>query len=175
VREDDPRMTVRAVDTPRQPQRVLIDSQLDVPPTAQILAGAPTLIFCGNLDERHTERAKVLRDHGAEIVQMANADGKVDLPAMLKVLGERQVNELHVEAGYKLNGSLLREGCVDELLVYLAPSLLGIDSMGMFSLVAPQTLENRVHLNFHAIDRIGDDLRILARFAPQSAPHPTEN
>jgi diaminohydroxyphosphoribosylaminopyrimidine deaminase/5-amino-6-(5-phosphoribosylamino)uracil reductase len=175
VREDDPRMTVRAVDTPRQPQRVLIDSQLDVPPTAQILAGAPTLIFCGNLDERHTERAKVLRDHGAEIVQMANADGKVDLPAMLKVLGERQVNELHVEAGYKLNGSLLREGCVDELLVYLAPSLLGIDSMGMFSLVAPQTLENRVHLNFHAIDRIGDDLRILARFAPQSAPHPTAN
>jgi diaminohydroxyphosphoribosylaminopyrimidine deaminase / 5-amino-6-(5-phosphoribosylamino)uracil reductase len=175
VREDDPRMTVRAVDTPRQPQRVLIDSQLDVPPTAQILAGAPTLIFCGNLDERHTERAKVLRDHGAEIVQMANADGKVDLPAMLKVLGERQVNELHVEAGYKLNGSLLREGGVDELLVYLAPSLLGIDSMGMFSLVAPQTLENRVRLNFHAIDRIGDDLRILARFAPQSAPHPTEN
>ena len=175
VREDDPRMTVRAVDTPRQPRRVLIDSQLDVPPTAQILAGAPTLIFCGNLDERHTERANVLRDHGAEIVQMANAAGKVDLPAMLKVLGERQVNELHVEAGYKLNGSLLREGCVDELLVYLAPSLLGIDSMGMFSLIAPQALENRVRLNFHAVDRIGDDLRILARFAPLTAPHPTAN
>ncbi|MGF6243014.1 MULTISPECIES: bifunctional diaminohydroxyphosphoribosylaminopyrimidine deaminase/5-amino-6-(5-phosphoribosylamino)uracil reductase RibD [Paraburkholderia] len=175
VREDDPRMTVRAVDTPRQPQRVLIDSQLDVPPTAQILAGAPTLIFCGNLDERHTARANVLRDHGAEIVQMANAAGKVDLPGMLKALGERQVNELHVEAGYKLNGSLLREGCVDELLVYLAPSLLGIDSMGMFSLVAPQALDNRVRLTFHTVDRIGDDVRILARFAPQPAPHPTAN
>jgi diaminohydroxyphosphoribosylaminopyrimidine deaminase/5-amino-6-(5-phosphoribosylamino)uracil reductase len=175
VREDDPRMTVRAVDTPRQPQRVLIDSQLDVPPTAQILAGAPTLIFCGNLDERHTARANVLRDHGAEIVQMANAAGKVDLPGMLKALGERQVNELHVEAGYKLNGSLLREGCVDELLVYLAPSLLGIDSMGMFSLVAPQALDNRVRLTFHAVDRIGDDVRILARFAPQPAPHSTAN
>jgi len=175
VREDDPRMTVRAVDTPRQPQRVLIDGQLDVPPTAQILAGAPTLIFCGNLDERHTERASVLRDLGAEIIQMANATGKVDLPAMLKVLGERQVNELHVEAGYKLNGSLLREGCVDELLVYLAPSLLGTDSMGMFSLIAPLALEDRVRLNFHAVDRIGDDLRILARFAPPSAPRPTGN
>jgi diaminohydroxyphosphoribosylaminopyrimidine deaminase/5-amino-6-(5-phosphoribosylamino)uracil reductase len=175
VREDDPRMTVRAVDTPRQPQRVLIDSQLDVPPTAQILAGASTLIFCGNLDERHTERACVLRDRGAEIIQMANATGKVDLPAMLKVLGERQVNELHVEAGYKLNGSLLREGCVDELLVYLAPSLLGTDSMGMFSLIAPLALEDRVRLNFHAVDRIGDDLRILARFAPPSAPRPTGN
>jgi len=175
VREDDPRMTVRAVDTPRQPQRVLIDGQLDVPPTAQILAGAPTLIFCGNLDERHTERASVLRDLGAEIIQMANATGKVDLPAMLKVLGERQVNELHVEAGYKLNGSLLREGCVDELLVYLAPSLLGTDSMGMFSLIAPLALEDRVRLNFHAVDRIGDDLRILARFAPPAAPRPTGN
>ncbi|HEY1999881.1 bifunctional diaminohydroxyphosphoribosylaminopyrimidine deaminase/5-amino-6-(5-phosphoribosylamino)uracil reductase RibD [Paraburkholderia sp.] len=173
VREDDPRMTVRAVETPRQPQRVLIDSQLDVPPGAQILAGAPTLIFCGNLDERHTDRANALRDRGAEIVQLANSAGKVDLPALLKVLGERNVNELHVEAGYKLNGSLLREGCVDELLVYLAPSLLGTDSMGMFNLVAPDTLEGRVRLNFHSVDRIGDDVRILARFAAQSAPHPT--
>lgn len=187
VREDDPRMTVRAVDTPRQPQRVLIDSQLDVPPEAQILAGAPTLIFCGNLDQRHAERASVLRDRGAEIVQLANAAGKVDLPAMLKVLGERNVNELHVEAGYKLNGSLLREGCVDELLVYLAPSLLGIDSMSMFNLNAPETLEGRTQLNFHAVDRIGEDLRILARFVPrvaiqpapesgtEAAPQPTSN
>jgi diaminohydroxyphosphoribosylaminopyrimidine deaminase/5-amino-6-(5-phosphoribosylamino)uracil reductase len=173
VKEDDPRMTVRAVETPRQPQRVLIDSQLDVPPTAQILAGAPILIFCGNLDERHAERAAALRDRGAELVQLANPSGKVDLPAMLKVLGERQVNELHVEAGYKLNGSLLREGCVDELLIYLAPSLLGTDSMSMFNLVAPDTLEGRVRLNFHSVDRMGDDLRILARFAPVTAPHPT--
>ncbi|MFM0729297.1 bifunctional diaminohydroxyphosphoribosylaminopyrimidine deaminase/5-amino-6-(5-phosphoribosylamino)uracil reductase RibD [Paraburkholderia sediminicola] len=172
VREDDPRMTVRAVDTPRQPQRVLIDSQLDVPPEAQILAGAPTLIFCGNLDERHAERASVLRDRGAEIVQLANAAGKVDLPAMLKVLSERNVNELHVEAGYKLNGSLLREGCVDELLVYLAPSLLGVDSMSMFNLNAPETLDGRTQLSFHTVDRIGDDLRILARFVPRSAPDP---
>ncbi|WP_144111865.1 bifunctional diaminohydroxyphosphoribosylaminopyrimidine deaminase/5-amino-6-(5-phosphoribosylamino)uracil reductase RibD [Paraburkholderia sp. BCC1886] len=169
VREDDPRMTVRAIDTPRQPQRVLVDGRLDVPPEAQILAGAPTLIFCGNLDERHTERANALRDRGAEIVQMANAAGKVDLPAMLKALGERGVNELHVEAGYKLNGSLLREGCVDELLVYLAPSLLGMDSMSMFNLSAPETLDARVKLNFHAVDRIGDDLRILARFVPATA------
>jgi diaminohydroxyphosphoribosylaminopyrimidine deaminase/5-amino-6-(5-phosphoribosylamino)uracil reductase len=82
------------------------------------------------------------------------------------VLGERQVNELHVEAGYKLNGSLLREGCVDELLVYLAPSLLGIDSMSMFNLSAPETLEGRVKLVFHNVERIGEDLRILARLLP---------
>ncbi|CAH2907362.1 MAG: Diaminohydroxyphosphoribosylaminopyrimidine deaminase (EC / 5-amino-6-(5-phosphoribosylamino)uracil reductase (EC [uncultured Paraburkholderia sp.] len=172
VREDDPRMTVRAVDTPRQPQRVLIDSQLEVSPQAQILAGAPTLIFCGNLDERHSERAQALRNRGAEIVEMANAAGKVDLPGMLKVLGERQVNELHVEAGYKLNGSLLREGCVDELLVYLAPSLLGNDSMSMFNLSAPATLESRVKLAFHNVERIGDDLRMLARFVPTGGAAP---
>ncbi|MDR6419853.1 diaminohydroxyphosphoribosylaminopyrimidine deaminase/5-amino-6-(5-phosphoribosylamino)uracil reductase [Paraburkholderia phenoliruptrix] len=172
VREDDPRMTVRAVDTPRQPQRVLIDSQLEVSPQAQILAGAPTLIFCGNLDERHSERVQALRNRGAEIVEMANAAGKVDLPGMLKVLGERQVNELHVEAGYKLNGSLLREGCVDELLVYLAPSLLGNDSMSMFNLSAPATLEGRVKLAFHNVERIGDDLRILARFVPTAGAAP---
>ncbi|CAB3645194.1 bifunctional diaminohydroxyphosphoribosylaminopyrimidine deaminase/5-amino-6-(5-phosphoribosylamino)uracil reductase RibD [Paraburkholderia rhynchosiae] len=166
VREDDPRMTVRAVDTPRQPQRVLIDSQLEVSPQAQILAGAPTLIFCGNLEQRHSDRAQALRERGAEIVQLPNAAGKVDLPAMLKVLGERQVNELHVEAGYKLNGSLLREGCADELLVYVAPSLLGIDSMSMFNLGAPETLDGCVKLTFHNVERIGEDLRILARLLP---------
>ncbi|MGF6263421.1 diaminohydroxyphosphoribosylaminopyrimidine deaminase/5-amino-6-(5-phosphoribosylamino)uracil reductase [Paraburkholderia youngii] len=170
VREDNPRMTVRAVDTPRQPHRVLIDSQLDVPLDAQILAGAPTLIFCGELDARLEERAVALRERGAEIVPLPNAFGKVDLPRMLSVLGERNVNELHVEAGYKLNGSLLREGCVDELLVYLAPSLLGVDSMSMFNLDAPDLLEDRVKLNFHTVERIGDDLRILARFAPTAVP-----
>ncbi|MGF6293902.1 MULTISPECIES: bifunctional diaminohydroxyphosphoribosylaminopyrimidine deaminase/5-amino-6-(5-phosphoribosylamino)uracil reductase RibD [Paraburkholderia] len=170
VREDNPRMTVRAVDTPRQPHRVLIDSQLDVPLDAQILAGAPTLIFCGELDARLEERAVALRERGAEIVPLPNAFGKVDLPRMLSVLGERNVNELHVEAGYKLNGSLLREGCVDELLVYLAPSLLGVDSMSMFNLDAPDLLEDRVKLNFHTVERIGDDLRILARFAQPNVP-----
>jgi diaminohydroxyphosphoribosylaminopyrimidine deaminase/5-amino-6-(5-phosphoribosylamino)uracil reductase len=103
-------------------------------------------------------------------VPLPNAAGKVDLPQLLNVLGQRNVNELHVEAGYKLNGSLLREGCVDELLVYLAPSLLGMDSMSMFNLAAPGTLDERVKLNFHTVERIGDDLRILARFAPPAAP-----
>ena len=91
---------------------------------------------------------------------------KVDLPAMLAALGARGVNELHVEAGHKLNGSLLREQCVDELLVYLAPSLLGADAAGMFDLAAPANLDARTRLSFHGFERVGDDLRILARFAP---------
>ena len=84
------------------------------------------------------------------------------------MLGERGINELHVEAGHKLNGSLLREGCVDELLVYLAPSLLGNGREHVRPRRRPKRSTSG-RLNFHAIDRIGDDLRILARFAPQAA------
>ena len=89
----------------------------------------------------------------------------------LEELAKREVNELHVEAGYKLNGSLLREGCVDELLVYLAPSLLGNDSMSMFNLAAPGSLDVRTQLEFHAVDRIGSDVRILARLLPTPPAH----
>jgi diaminohydroxyphosphoribosylaminopyrimidine deaminase/5-amino-6-(5-phosphoribosylamino)uracil reductase len=105
------------------------------------------------------------------VLPLANAQGKVDLQAMLKVLGERGINELHVEAGHKLNGSLLREGCVDELLIYLAPSLLGAGSAGMFDVAAPAVLDARTRLAFHSIERIGDDLRILARLHASSTSH----
>ena len=78
-------------------------------------------------------------------------------------LGRREVNELHVEAGFKLNGSLLREDCVDELLLYLAPTLLG-DAQGLFDLPALQDLDGQRRLAFHEVKQIGPDLRILARF-----------
>ena len=171
MREDNPLLTVRGIDTPRQPQRILVDSRLDLPLDARLLEGAPLLIFCGRLDAGGEMRANVLKSRGAEIVPLANAHGKVDLPAMLAALGARGVNELHVEAGHKLNGSLLRERCVDELLVYLAPSLLGADAAGMFDLAAPANLEARTRLSFHSFERIGDDLRILARFTPPDTPH----
>ncbi len=169
VREDDPQLTVRGIDTPRQPLRVLIDSRLELSLDAKLLQGAPILIFCATLDAAAEGRAAALRDAGAEVVSLADPNGKVDLPAMLAELGRRGHNELHVEAGHKLNGSLLREGCVDELLVYLAPTLLGDNAAGMFNLLAPATLAQRSMLQFHSIDRIGGDLRILARFATPSA------
>jgi diaminohydroxyphosphoribosylaminopyrimidine deaminase / 5-amino-6-(5-phosphoribosylamino)uracil reductase len=165
VREDDPQLTVRAVATTRQPQRVLIDSRLEVPLTARILEGAPPLIFCAGIDRHNAAHAEALTARGAEILPVANAHGKVDLPAMLKLLGTRGINELHIEAGHKLNGSLLRENCVDELLVYVAPSLLGAESAGMFDLAAPASLDTRKRLTFHSVERVGDDLRVLARLA----------
>ena len=99
---------------------------------------------------------------GATVVMLPDANGKVDLAAMMKDLGAREINELHVEAGHKLNGSLLREGLVDELLVYLAPRLLGI-GREMASFGPLSALAEALQFEFTQVDRIGADLRILAR------------
>jgi len=160
VMEDDPQLTVRAIDTPRQPQRIVVDSRLQISPHARVLNGASTWIVAAQSDP---EKEKALRDLGHEVIVLPNADGKVDLPMLMMELGRRQINELHVEAGFKLNGSLIREECVDELLVYLAPSLLG-DAQRMFNLPAPESLEQKKTLAFHEVKQIGADLRILARF-----------
>lgn len=160
VQQDDPQLNVRAVETPRQPRRIVIDSQLQISPTSRILEGGGTWIVGAH---SNPEKEAQLRDHGAEIILLPNSRGKVDLPALMLELGERQINELHVEAGFKLNGSLIREGCVDELLLYLAPSLIG-DAQGLFDLQALESLDGRKALSFSEIKQIGPDLRILARF-----------
>ena len=98
---------------------------------------------------------------------MPNAAGKVELGALLRLLGERGVNELHVEAGFKLNGSLMREGCVDELLIYLAPMLVGDTAQGLFNLPALTRLEGATRLDIRDLRRIGADLRLIARPLPQ--------
>jgi len=159
VTADDPQLDVREVPVERQPLRVIVDSRLETPLTARILQGGNVLVFCA-VDDAAAKAA--LEGRGAEVVNIANSNGKVDLPGMLAELGRRGINELHVEAGVKLNGSLVREGCVDELLVYLAPSLLGDAAQGMASL-AMSSLDERVSLAFRSVDRIGEDLRILAR------------
>ncbi|MGH8765394.1 MAG: bifunctional diaminohydroxyphosphoribosylaminopyrimidine deaminase/5-amino-6-(5-phosphoribosylamino)uracil reductase RibD [Burkholderiales bacterium] len=154
VRADDPRLTVREVETPRQPLRVVIDSQVETPAKARVLQGEKALVFAA-------VEGKSLPN--AEIVVLPNKGGKVDLAKMLQELGRRGVNELHVEGGFKLNGSLVREGCVDEFLVYLNPSLLGDSAQGMVNLSDMTSLDQRVRLQIRSVDRIGDDLRILAR------------
>ncbi len=162
VKADDPQLNVRAVDTPRQPRRVVVDSRLDTDPAARVLAGGGTWIAAAVPD---AAREAALRAAGAEIIMLPNAAGKVDLAELMRELGRRQINELHVEAGAKLNGSLIREGCVDELLLYVAPTLLG-EAQGMFALPALTSLAQQRRLKFHEVRQIGDDLRILARFNP---------
>ena len=153
VKADDPWLTVREIQTPRQPLRVIVDSRLETPRSARILEGETVLVF--------SAKPGVLKN--AEVIALPNAGGKVDLPRMLEELARRGVNELHVEAGFKLNGSLVREGCVDEVLLYLNPSFLGDSAQGILDLPAPDSLEGRTKLRILSLERLGEDFRILAR------------
>lgn len=163
VKDDDPQLSVRDVPCERQPLRVIVDSRLETPPQARVFAGATVLIACATDDPL---RSGPLRDRGADIVVLPNAQGKVDLPKLMQELGRRGINEVLTEAGFKLNGSLLREGCVDELLIYLAPSLIGDAARGMFDLPALASLEQKQRLEWREVRQVGADLRLVARFAP---------
>lgn len=170
VREDNPRLDVRLVETPRQPRLVVVDSRLETPLDAALFeprrdtapgrAAQPLLIYTAVAD---TARQAALEARGATVMQLPNEAGKVDLSALLRDLAtQREINELHVEAGHQLNGSLLREGLVDELLVYLAPKLLGA-GRGMARIGPLSTLDDAVALDYRETVTVGPDLRVLAR------------
>ncbi|HYF07694.1 MAG TPA: bifunctional diaminohydroxyphosphoribosylaminopyrimidine deaminase/5-amino-6-(5-phosphoribosylamino)uracil reductase RibD [Acetobacteraceae bacterium] len=160
VLEDDPRLDVRHVPTARQPVGVIVDSRLETPPGARMfIEGRPLWIYTAAQDR---QRRAALEARGATVIDMPGPGGKVDLAAMLQDLARREVNELHLEAGHKLNGSFLREGLVDELLVYLAPKLLG-PGRDMANLGAIADLAQALPLAFVSAERVGPDLRVLAR------------
>lgn len=160
VRDDDPQLNVRDVETPRQPLRVVVDSRLETPLTAKILQGGPTLIVAAVNDEK---RANLLRLAGSEVLVLPNAAGKVDLKSLLEALAQRGINEVHAEAGFKLNGSLMREGLVDELLLYLAPCLMGHAASGLFNLPELTRLDGKRLLQIRDLRQIGEDIRLIAR------------
>lgn len=169
VKEDDPQLTVRDVASTRQPLRVLIDSFLDVDPTAKILDTqiAPTMIFYGAASKDRVDHLNhELADRNIQLVSLPGAHGKVDLQATLRYLAEkRHINEVHVEAGFKLNGSLIQSHCVDELLIYLAPKLLG-SGMGLArlpELTELESLADGLEWQYHEQQIIGSDLRIRLR------------
>lgn len=178
VLEDDPRLDVREVATERQPQRIIVDSRLQTPPGARILQPPGTVwIYAGTAADAAeagepagtAARRAALEATGAveirslpERAAAGRAGGKVDLAALLDDLAARGVNELHVEAGHKLNASLLRAGLVDELLVYLAPKLIGLGrEMAAFGPIVD--LAEALPWRFIEASPVGDDLRIRAR------------
>lgn len=166
VLADNPRMDVRSMPTERQPRLVIADSQLRTPADAALfVAEREVLIYTADTSGA---RADALRARGAVLVEMPDAHGRVDVPGVLRDLARREVNELHVEAGAVLNGALLRSGMLDELLLYMAPSLLGQGAeMAQFG---PLTdLEQRVPLAFTNVAMVGDDLRVLARVPGRDA------
>ncbi len=162
VQADDPSLTVRAVTTQRQPQRIVIDSKLQTPPHARLLAsdGGPVTIIH---TQRDAAREAALSKAGARLLHVAaDAQGKNDLQATLRVLAAEQINEIHVEAGARLNASLLAAGLVDELLIYLAPMLLG-EGAGIAALPALQSLDAAPRFHTVSATMIGQDVRIIAR------------
>jgi diaminohydroxyphosphoribosylaminopyrimidine deaminase/5-amino-6-(5-phosphoribosylamino)uracil reductase len=166
VLDDDPRLDVRMVATARQPLRVIVDSRLETPDAARILEPpGEVLIYAAQPD---AAKRAAFEARGIEISTTANPDGKVDLAAMLRSLAERGVNELHVEAGHKLNGSFVREGLVDEYLVYVAPKLLG-EGRGLAAFGPLARLADAPVLRFIGVTPIGEDIRLVARPAASHA------
>ena len=159
VKDDDPRLDVRDVETSRQPVRIVVDSRLETPPGARLL-GAGTIVAAA---VRDVPRIEALSATGAEVIVMPNDAGKVDLKALMHELARREMNEVHVEAGHKLNGSLLQEGLVDEIVIYLAPHLMGDCARGMFQLPEMQELSARRELDLREVRAVGADIRIIAR------------
>ena len=166
VLADNPRLDVRLVETSRQPHVVIVDSRLETPLDAHILGAARArFIYAAAQNDAKKSALEVL---GVTVIHMPGVDadgqltGKVDLAAMLHDLAQREVNDLHIEAGHKLNGSFIRAGLVDELLVYLAPKLLGI-GQGMASFGPLQSLTEAVDLQFLPSEILGNDLRLRAR------------
>lgn len=156
ILQDDPQLTVRALETLRQPRRIIVDRHAQTPRTAKILQGEPVWIFTA-------DRPQVPFPSHVEAISLADAEGRVDLVAMIEILGQRQINELHVEAGAKLAGALLAQGLVDELLLYFAPRLLGDTARGMFALPPLTALDRSIQLDVTEWVRLGDDWRATAR------------
>jgi diaminohydroxyphosphoribosylaminopyrimidine deaminase/5-amino-6-(5-phosphoribosylamino)uracil reductase len=164
VLEDDPQLNVRDIDSPRQPTLVIVDSKLETPLNAKLWQTQREVwIYCAI---EAADRRAALEAKGARVMCLPNALGKVDLRAMQQDLGQRSINEVHIEAGFKLNGSLLGDGLVDELLVYLAPMLIG-NGLGIANLGPIASLSHALKLDIQNVASVGDDIRVIAHMKGQ--------
>ncbi len=160
VLHDDPSLTVREVDTPRQPLRVIVDSQLRIPLNARVLHGGHAVIAYAQAPQ---DKLALLQAQGVQTIALPDAAGQIDINALLKTLAQQQINEVMVEAGAGLNGAMLQSGLVDELLMYYAPKLMGNTGAGMFNLPAFETMSQALDLNIIDVRHFGQDIRIQAK------------
>lgn len=158
VLADNPELTVRDALTPRQPLRVVLDSQLRTLPSARI--AGPNTLFLAVVDKPENQQA--LEATGAEVLRLG--DGvRPDLANVMSLLAEREINEVMVEAGAELNAALLEARLVDEIVLYTAASIFGDGARGMFALQDIGKIDERLDLSIHGMRRIGPDWRITAR------------
>lgn len=166
VLADNPSLTVRDIDIGRQPLRVILDGYLSMRPEAKLLKlPGKTLVVTAVDDDADAEP---LLAAGAEVLVLPEGPGKVSLKGLMQDLAEREVNELLVEAGATLCGALLDAGLVDELVVYLAPQLLGSGARGMFNIPDLAVMQDRVELEIDDVRAVGKDWRIVARVKPKA-------
>ncbi|QAA95585.1 riboflavin biosynthesis protein RibD [Pollutimonas thiosulfatoxidans] len=159
VLADNPQMNVRHVETSRPPIKAIVDTRFEVDENARIFDGIKTWVFtCSG----NPEKARRLAEKNVEVVELPPNNGRVDLGAMMRWMGQNDINEVHVEAGARLSGALLQAGCADELLVYLAPVLLG-DAIGMVGMQALQSLAEAQRFEFMETTALAPDLRLRAR------------
>jgi diaminohydroxyphosphoribosylaminopyrimidine deaminase/5-amino-6-(5-phosphoribosylamino)uracil reductase len=173
---DDPSLDARVPAEPgappvRQPLRVVADSRWRTPPASRVLDHPERTLLAGlGAHEVPSE----LRSRGARCLPLPAAAGnhggnpgsRIDLGALLDALAEREINEVQVEAGAQLCGALLRAGLVDELLIYLAPVLLGDGGPGPVALGPLESMAERTHLELLETTRVGDDLRLRLKPLP---------
>lgn len=159
VLSDNPRLNVREVATTRSPAKVVLDTWLRLPADAQLLAGGPTFVFTASADH---QKMAALRQAGAEIVSIPQENGRLDLRKVLENLAEREFNQVLVEAGAILNGALADAHLIDELVIYLAPTVLGDSARGMLGMREFASMEDRTNFEFDDVRLVGSDLRLRA-------------
>lgn len=160
VLADDPQLTVRHVETARQPLRVVVDSRLEIPVDAKMLRGEGELIFTANASEG---KIMALQDIGARPIVLPDGSGSVDLTRMMQTLADYEINEVLVEAGARLNGALIQASLADELVIYLAPCLIGDAAQNMLNLPELTDLAGKRALKIEDLRMLGADIRIVAR------------
>lgn len=159
IAADDPLLNVREVQTPRQPFKAVVDTRFEISETARVFDGTPTWVFTCRSDAQKSAR---LADKNVQVIVLGQQHGRVDLKAMLSWMAEHSVNEVHVEAGARLSGALWQAGCVDEMVLYMAPKVLG-PGIGMLALPELHELQQAHRFQFVEHAQVGPDLRVRLR------------
>ncbi len=167
VLRDDPNMNVRLDGVQRQPLRIILDTNLSIPVDAKILSRqdgviGDVLIVTANSED---SAAEIFQEGSVEIINCRTSGGKIDLHAVMLELGQREMNTILLEAGARLSGSMLEQGLVDEIVVYMAPDLLGSDAMDMFTIPGLEQLADKLSLEYKDVTRVGRDLRLTLSVA----------
>lgn len=159
IMADDPLLNVRGISTPRQPVRAIVDTRFEISETVRVLDGGSVWIFTGHDDPAKRQR---LADRGVQVIVLPVLHHRVDLGSMMQWMASRDVNEVHVEAGSRLSGALLDAGLADELLLYMAPAMLG-QGIPMAQINPLTSLAHAQRFEFTDTATLGSDVRLCLR------------